>query len=117
MHHDRLGFGAVGGDIERTEPFRQIEVDLRGAALPFAADGIAQGILELRAIKRTLAFVDASLDAAILSRHLVQHLLQDAFRMVPHRIAADTLFGPRGKFHHHLVEAEILVDRHHQVVD
>src|ERR1700676_1021288 len=49
MYHDRHLLRTVGIDIERTEAFRQIEIDLRGAALPVAANGIAQHIFEFRA--------------------------------------------------------------------
>jgi hypothetical protein len=35
-------FRPVRGDVERLEPLRQVEVDLRRAALPVAADGVAQ---------------------------------------------------------------------------
>ena len=37
--------------------------------------------------------------------------------MVPHRVRADALFRPRRQLHDHFLETEILVDRHHQVVD
>ena len=33
------------------------------------------------------------------------------------RVRADALFRARGELHHHLVEAEVGIDRHHQIVD
>ena len=62
-HHRRL-LVAVGVDVEGAEALRQIEIDLGGAALPVAADGIAQHVLELRAVEGALARVDAGLDLA-----------------------------------------------------
>ena len=50
-------------DIERAEALRQVEVDLRGAALPVAADGVAQHIFELRPVERAFARIDRGLDA------------------------------------------------------
>ena len=54
---------AVRCDVEGVEPLRQIEVDLRGAALPVAANGVAQHVFELRPVKRAFARVDRGLDA------------------------------------------------------
>lgn len=51
MHHDRRFLRTVGVDVERAETFRQVEVDLRGAALPVTADGVAQHIFEFRAVE------------------------------------------------------------------
>ena len=75
VHHDRLLLLPVLVDIEGAEPLRQVEVDLRRAALPFAADGVAQDIFELRPVEGALARVDAGLDAAAGLR---RDLLQDA---------------------------------------
>jgi hypothetical protein len=54
----------IGVDVEGAEALRQVEVDLRRAALPVAADGVAQHIFELRPVERALARIDAGLDAA-----------------------------------------------------
>src|SRR5271155_3841966 len=55
VHHHRRRLLAVGRDVEGAEAFGQIEVDLRRAALPIAADRIAQHIFELRTVERALA--------------------------------------------------------------
>ena len=41
VDHHRHGFLAVRSDIEGAEPPRKIEIDLDGAALPVAPDGVA----------------------------------------------------------------------------
>ena len=82
-HHRRLLL-AVGVDVERAEPLRQVEVDLDGAALPVAADGVAQHVLELGAVEGALARIDAGLDlAAGLRRDLLQHVRHGGFRAGP----------------------------------
>ena len=48
----------MGVDVESAKAARQIEIDLGRAALPFAADGVAQGIFEFRAVKGALARID-----------------------------------------------------------
>ena len=45
----------VRRDVEGAEALRQVEVDLRGAALPVAADRVAQRVLELRPVEGALA--------------------------------------------------------------
>ncbi len=55
MDHDRRDLVAVGADIEGAEPFGEVEVHLGGAALPVAADGVAQDIFELRTVEGALA--------------------------------------------------------------
>ena len=59
-HHRRLLL-AVAVDIEGAEPLRQVEVDLRRAALPVAADGVAQDIFEFRTVEGAFAGIDAGL--------------------------------------------------------
>src|SRR3954462_10147825 len=93
MHHDGLLLLAIGIDVERAESFRQIEVDLRGAALLVAPDRVAQNVFELRPIERAFARVDADLDAiAGLRRDFVEQSTQHTLGMVPHRISANALF-------------------------
>src|SRR5258707_9616829 len=70
VHHDRHFLRAVGIDVERAESFRQVEVDLRGAALPVAADGIAQYVFELRSVERAFAGIDRGLDAVVVALRL-----------------------------------------------
>src|SRR6266481_3697462 len=70
VHHDRHFLRAVGIYVERAESFRQVEVDLRGAALPVAADGIAQHIFDLRSVERAFAGIDRGLDAVVVALRL-----------------------------------------------
>ena len=115
-HHRRLLL-AVGVDVERAEPLRQVEVDLDGAALPVAADGVAQHVLELGAVEGALARVDAGLDlAARLVGDLLQHGRHGRLGVVPQLVGADALLRPGGELHHHLLEAEVAIDRQDQVV-
>ena len=118
MDHDRGLLLAVMVDVESAEPLGQVEVDLRGAALPVAADGVAQHVFELRSVERALARVDRGLDA---SAGLLLDLLQDAghhvFRMIPHLVRADALVRAGRELHDDLVETEIGIGREDQVVD
>src|SRR3546814_1314505 len=63
VQHDRTVLLAVLANIAGAEPLRQHEVDLEGAALPVAADGIAQHELQLRPIEGALAGIQAVLQA------------------------------------------------------
>src|SRR5919106_7070775 len=116
MYHDRYFLRAVGVDVESAEPLRQVEVDLRGAALPVAADRIAQYVFELRPVEGAFARIDAGLDAsARMLGDLAQHLHHDRLGAVPHLVGADALLRPGGELHHHLVEPEIRVGREDEV--
>jgi hypothetical protein len=57
------GFLAVRRDVEGAETLRQVEVDLRRAALPVAADRVAQHIFELRPVEGALARVQLGLES------------------------------------------------------
>ncbi|GJE70498.1 hypothetical protein CHKEEEPN_2036 [Methylorubrum podarium] len=116
-HHRRLLL-AVGVDVAGVEALRQVEVHLRRAALPVAADGVAQHVLEFRPVEGALAGIDRGLDPPRrLLLDLRQHPRHDGFRMVPQGVGADALLGARGELHQDLVEAEIGVGREDQVVD
>ena len=120
MHHDRRLLGAVGVDVERAEALRQVEVDLRGAALPVAADGVAQHIFEFRAVERAFAGIDRGLDAVVVALRLDlrQHRGHHALGMVPHLVGADALFRPGRQFDREFaLEAEIGIGRQDQIVD
>jgi hypothetical protein len=94
VDHHRLLLLRILVDIEGAEAFRQVEVDLRRAALPVAADGVAQRVFELRPVEGALALVDADLDASAgFGRHLVEHLLQDILGVIPHRIVPTRFSG------------------------
>ncbi len=110
-HHRRHLVGVLV-DVERAEPARQVEVHLHGAALPVAADGVAQHIFELRPVERALALVQRPRPPGSFQR---RH--QGGLGFVPHRIVADALVGAVGEFDAHVREAEILIDREDHVVD
>src|SRR5690606_27319791 len=108
MDHDGLLLLRIRADIERAEPLGQVEVDLRRAALPFAADRVLQRIFELRTVKRALARQDVGLDAAArLLLDLPEDARHDLFGVIPVLVGADALLWARGQLDHDLVEAEI----------
>ena len=111
QHHRRHLVGVLV-DIEGAEPARHVEIDLHGAALPVAADGVAQHVFELRAVEGAFALVQRPRPAGRFER-----LHQRGFGLVPDRVVADALVRPVGEFDAHVVEAEILVDRQDQIVD
>ena len=54
----------------------------------------------------------------LLVRDLLQHVLHDAFGVIPRRIGADALFRPRRELHREVaLEAEVGIGRQDQVVD
>src|SRR5690606_33283542 len=104
-------------DIEGAEPLRQIEIDLRRAALPFTPDGVLQDIIELRTVESPIAGIDGHLDAVVRARDLLQHLRHDAFGMIPESIRTNALFWPRGQEHLNFLETEIRIGGEDQPVD
>ena len=107
-------FSEFRADVESAETARQVEIDLHRAALPFAADGVAQGIFELRAVKRALARIDRGLEpCAATGRAPSAAPLPPCPSPRPRRRA----FPAGRQLHHNIVEAEILVDRHDHVVE
>ena len=119
MHHHGLLLLAMGVDVERAKALRQIEVDLRRAALPVAPDCIAQHIFELRPVERAFARIDPGLDAPARSRlDLFEHGPQYVLGVIPHRVGADALLRPGRELDHDVFdETEIFIDREDQVVD
>ncbi len=88
-------------DVERAEALRQVEVDLRGAALPVAPDRVAQHVFELRPVERAFAGIDAGLDApAGLGRDPFEHAAHHALGVIPHRVGADALLRPGRELDH-----------------
>ena len=55
VQHDRHVAPAILADIAGAEPLGHVEVELQGAALPIAAERVAQMKFELRPVKRALA--------------------------------------------------------------
>jgi hypothetical protein len=80
-------------DIEGAEAFRQVEVDLRGAALPVAADGVAQHIFELRPVERALARIDLGLDAVAGLASISSARGHHALGVIPHRVVPTRFSG------------------------
>ena len=111
QHHWRHLVGMLV-DVEGAKPAGQVEVDLHGAALPVATDGIAQHVFELGSVKGPFALVERPRPAGGFQR---RH--QRGLRLVPHRIVADALVRPVGELDAHVVETEILIDRQDLIVD
>ncbi|SPU68895.1 Uncharacterised protein [Brucella neotomae] len=117
MDHDRLLLFRIRADIEGAEAFRQVEIDLRGAALPFTADGVLQRIFKLRPVERTLARQNAGLDIVRLLPDLLQNGHHHAFGTIPKLIRANALFRARRELDGDFLEAEILIDRQDKIID
>ena len=81
------------------------------AALPIAADGITQHVLELGPVEGAFALVERPRPAGGLQR---PH--ECSLRSVPHRVLADALVGAIGEFDRDIGKTEVLVDREDQVV-
>ena len=111
VEHHRRHLVRVLVDIEGAEPPRHVEIDLHGAALPVAADGVAQHVFELGPVEGAFALVERPRAARGLKR-----LHQRGLGLVPHRVVADALVGAVGELDGDVGEAEILVDREDQVV-
>ena len=103
---------AVLGDIARAQPFGGVEVHLQGAALPVAADGVAQHEFQLGAVEGAFAGIEGVVQAGG-----VGGFRQRLFGLVPHRIAADAVFGPGRQLHPHLFEAQVLVAGQQQLAE
>ena len=104
VKHHRRALLAIGAHVECSKPFRQVEVDLQRAALPVAADCIAQNELELRPVERALAGIGRVGQAGRLDRRL-----QGCLGPVPDRIRADALLRSIRELDLHVVETEIAV--------
>ncbi len=104
QHHGRVPI-AVLADIGGAEPARHVEVYLQRAALPIAADRVAQHELDLRAIERAFAAVIGERQPERAHR-----VLERALRFVPHLVAADAFRRAIGELHDDVVEAEVAVD-------
>ena len=87
MEHDRAVLFAVLANIGRVKPFGQIEVHLQRAALPVAANSVAQYEFQLRAIKRALPGINA-----IWQTSSFQGVAQSRFGFIPDVIITDARF-------------------------
>ena len=109
VEHHRVVLVAVLADVGGVEARlgRQLVVDLDGAALPMAAEGVDQGELQLRAVERALALGhrvgQPGLGAGVAERGL---------GAVPGRIIADALGRAVGELDDDavLAEAEVGID-------
>ena len=88
MQHHRPVLLAVLGDVARLEPLGQDEVDLMGAALPLAADRIAQDELRAWAVERALAGVELGLEAGRLESPPAAPSARSQIASAPVRTAA-----------------------------
>ncbi len=109
-------FSLVWPDVEGAEPLGQVEVDLVGAALPFAADGVAQHIFELRPVEGALARVDRGRDALLRRPPRARGRARAPPRPRP-RPSPTRFSGRVDSFTLHVVEAEVPIDRQDQFVD
>ena len=78
MQHHRRHLARMFVDVEGAEPARHIEIDLHGAALPVAANSVAQNVFELGAVERAFALVERPRPAGSFQR---RH--QRGFGLVP----------------------------------
>ena len=109
VQHDRALALAVFIDVIDAEALGQIHVHLQGAALPVAADGVAQHEFQLGAVERAFAGVEP-----IGQPHAVEGLDQRAFEQIPGGLVAHAVGGPGGQLDVHVLEAELAVDVQHQ---
>ena len=86
VEHHRRHLVGVLVDVEGAEAPGQVEVDLHGAALPVAADGVAQDVFELRPVEGAFAFVKRPRPAGGFER-----FFQSRLRLIPHGIVTDAL--------------------------
>ena len=112
VQHDRRVPPAILADIDRAEPLGHVEIELQGAALPVAAERVAQDEFELRPVERALAGVERVGEPGRLDRRL-----QIVLGAVPDRVAAGPHRRPVGEFDRDILEAEIAVDRQQQLAE
>ncbi len=89
MQHDRAVTGPILPDILGVQAFRHVEIDLQRAALPVAADGVAQHKFQLRAVERAFARVELEVHAGDGAG-----FAQRVLGLVPHFVAAGAGFRP-----------------------
>ena len=109
VDHHRPVRPVVGPGVLEPEPLRLLVVELDRGALPLPADGVVELDVDLGAVERPAALVEAVGDAAALERALERPL-----RHVPRRVVAQLLLGPRRQ-----VEAVLQAERlpHHELHD
>src|SRR5207245_5148136 len=78
--------------VLESEALGLLEIQLDRRPLPLAPDGVVELDVDLGSVERPPALVDAVGGAAVLER-----LLERALRLIPGRVAAQLLVGPRGE--------------------
>ncbi|CAM5197645.1 hypothetical protein CDEN61S_00385 [Castellaniella denitrificans] len=104
QHHGRAAL-VLGVDVFGPQARGHGKVHLDGAALPMAADGVLQGVFDLRTVEGALSFRDF-----VVAVGQVQAVLQGLLGLVPDLVGADALFGAGGDLVQDLGEAEVGVD-------
>src|SRR6266480_3209867 len=109
MHHQWLLARAVFGDILQPKSLRQVEIKLNSAKLPWAANGVDQLHINLRAVESGLAGDDLVFDISTLEGVLQRAIAQLPLFLGTEKILA--IFGiPGGEFSLKLIEAEVFED-------
>ena len=90
QHHGAMAI-AVFAHVFRIQALGHGEVDLDGAALPLATDGVLERVLDLGTVERAIAGRDH-----VLAARSLQAVDQRGLRLVPAFIGADARLGARG---------------------
>ena len=110
-HHGHLA-RVVGSHVFGAQPPGHLEVDLHRAALPRTADRVLQVIFDLGTVKRALAGKLRPFRAAF-SQRIAQRILG----AIPRGVVTQPLLGSQGDLDLDVVESEIAVDGHRQLVE
>src|SRR2546429_296377 len=96
---------AILAHVLRIQALGHGEIHLDGSALPLAADGVLERVLDLGAVESAIAGRDH-----VLAARSLQAVDQRSFCLVPAFIGADARFGARGDLVDDVAEAEVRVD-------
>ena len=114
VHHDHFLPITVGSDEVYIEAIRQVQVDLNGRTLPFAADGVIELDVDLRCVEYSTTLIDL-----IVHVPLLHGVFQRARGKSPLFIGAERFLRARGEisfvgisegFHHHIDQIENAFD-------
>ena len=109
VQHHRTVLIAILANISGVQTLRQHKVELQRAALPCAANCIAQVIFDFRAVKRALIGQFFPIEA-----DFCQRVAQALLGAIPDRIITGPHIGAQRQLDRHIGEAQILVDLCHQ---
>ena len=112
VQHHRPVLLAVLADVAGVQPLGQHEVDLMGAALPLAADRVAQDELQLRPIERAFAGIELGIEPRSRRR-----LLERLLGAIPDLVAAGANRRAIGEPDEDVGKAEVAIDRLEQIAD